>query len=1759
MPLAQMIQQWLEKGCPDVRGLESRTSPFAHVGVLLCLALLPALTVAAENSKQFAAIPPLIIDTSTPNVMLVMSDDHELYKKAYSDYSDLDGDGEFDQSYKDDFTYTGYFDSNFCYSYDSTNTYFVPNNSIASNIAANGHRCDTSGSNLWSGNFLNWATMTRMDIVRHVLYGGKRITDTKTTTTTPGQTVLERAFLPEDSHAFVKVYAASDVKRFTPYDVSAVSLCNITMTSETSPPLMRVAFGDWSLWSTSNLVQCHYTNEYDSGLGVQPGTGTSVRPTNYNFDVQVSVCVAGKDAVSERCKAYIHSSNGLVTYKPIGLMQQYGDNGNMNFGLITGSYNRKIDGGVLRKNILPLVGNATAADNEIDLDTGQFLNQSASSAGIINALSRFRIVNWNYSSNVYSDCNTYSIPKSDFKALSPSSTRVCRNWGNPLSEIYLEALRYFTGDEAVGATSGNGKPSTTATSTSSTGFDVSDSDQIASLPQISWKDPINSLNYCATCSIIVLSTGLNSFDTDGLATVTDLWKNTASSTRMSLTDVDALVNTVGDLEGITGGSYLVGRNGVNNDEICNAKTITNLSDVQGICPEIPGLEGGYDIAGLAYHANTSDLRKNFDGDQNISTYSVALAENLPTFELNVNGDTVAFVPTCHAHLTGTRKLDQNGWTACSFLNAKIETLTSNGGRMYIAWEDSLWGSDYDLDVVSRIEWCIGDAIATNSAACPGEAPNANYGTGYSYAADFAWKTTGLTANSIQLRVSAVLASAGNALKLGYSISGVANVGNTSVVTNTPNAAMNTSPTTAGTKNIARAYQGNGDQVFLLREGNYTITRLVNNSGNRLIYHAPLVYTASPTETTGKLLQNPLWYTAKYGGAKDINRNGVLDQNEWDVRSIDGTPGPDGIPDGFFPVRNPSNLAKSLGTILDNIVERISSGTAAAVTANSSTGLGAVYQAYYNPRYSDADGKAITWGGVLHSMFIDESGRYREDKGIKGKLESPDIDRIIDIDFRTGEDGVVPSRAQFHRYDANLNPVGTWEDLEQLDSIWNARNVLADISQADLIVQRSVNPTSGQFSENAGSKRYIFTFLDHPSAGAVGQVDNGEVVSFTESTFDPSSNTNWRYLGLGSSADAKKLVNYIRGQDQTGWRPRLTDLPGDGVSTKKYWILGDIVHSSPTVVSPPNQRYDIAFGDETYNTFKRKYARRRQMVYVGANDGMLHAFNGGAWDPINQKFETQSYNPATNTFNAGQAHTLGAEMWAYVPMNLLPHLQWLTELDYPHVYYVDGQPQTYDVNIFNDDAVHPGGWGTILVVGMRLGGGRFPLDLDNDSVKETIASSAIIVLDVTDPERPPTLLAEITAPELHFTTSVPTLVKARRPSNAGSFANPSVNQWLLVWGSGPEKLDTATSDVQIPWLFAWDLVQNKRVELNDAAQISGNPLDAAQDKGFFGNIAAVDWDNDFVDDALYVGTIEGTAASPTGKLQRVKLDATMPQMGLSTGHAVMATMFDVGKPISARPVMARAFAKNEDWITFGTGRFLTKHDNRTVTRQQLWGIKEDRSDYDTSNYNLANDFVDSTDILLEKRNGEVLVWDGAINSPLQLDAVPIPKSNDLLNFMDNKKGWYRDMAEHHGAGDPAERVFNASLVLRSSVIFTSYVPNADLCALEGEGFLYALNFRTGAAEAYGVLGIDDDDKDGNGEVKTSVSTGEGANSEVIVINSTGNEKKPGDPLTDDPDPDGGSDRTSIILGTSTGDAPNLDLYFPSAGNGRITWEALDIPF
>ena len=201
--------------------------------VLLLGLLLPLQSHALNLSDT----PLFLADSVKPLVMLDISKDQQLYKKAYNDYSDLDNDGQIETTYKHGINYYGYFDSGKCYTYDSTDKRFEPA-SVSTTKKCSGQ---------WSGNFLNWASMARMDAVRKLLYGGLRspdrsngdgsgISDGDTATST----VLERVFLPNDAHSWAKYYdgdggaTISEVTPYTPPTTTTTSSTSLTITNNGS-------------------------------------------------------------------------------------------------------------------------------------------------------------------------------------------------------------------------------------------------------------------------------------------------------------------------------------------------------------------------------------------------------------------------------------------------------------------------------------------------------------------------------------------------------------------------------------------------------------------------------------------------------------------------------------------------------------------------------------------------------------------------------------------------------------------------------------------------------------------------------------------------------------------------------------------------------------------------------------------------------------------------------------------------------------------------------------------------------------------------------------------------------------------------------------------------------------------------------------------------------------------------------------------------------------------------------------------------------------------------------------------------------------------------------------------------------------------------------------------------------------------------------------------------------------------------------------
>jgi type IV pilus assembly protein PilY1 len=950
---------------------------FAHG---LWTALLTFGVVHAASAGAPAQHPIIIGSSVKPIMMLNMSRDHQLFFKLYDDYSDItraDGgaaDGEADITYNNNYDYYGYFDSDKCYTYDTTNGRFNPTAWRTKSTKS----CD--GTNDWSGNFLNWSTMTRVDAIRKILYGGTRVVDTAASGATAGVTVLERAFLPNDAHSFAKFYLpesnqVDELKKVVPDGAATaqgVTICNTTNPATrvnpanaaslalsqnvTEPPLMKVALGNYALWANNASWQCLWSEELLSSYTVTetvngqnvtipagimrqwdgsggrngnvPGQSglnaasdsprrAGVGYSPFNFNVRVQVCAPGYIAGTseaaldyrtatdnEKCKQY---SAGNI--KPTGLLHKFGETDVIQFGLLTGSYSMNKSGGVLRKPVGSFA-------NEVDLTTydssgsvthtgtGQFKNPAL---GIVKVLDKLRIYGYSFGQShglynistatwdavavdaTYSDnCSWFGFSGTT-GGVSPNLRAYfkddrCTNWGNPQAEMYLESLRYLAGKAAP-----------------TVAFNANDSTKIPGLVTASnadWADPIlatPSGNYCAPLNVLQFNSSITSYDGDQLSGAADIGMTGANTPA-------ALTKTVGDNEGITGNSYFVGKKvgGLDlgdENQLCTAKTISDLSTVNGVCPEGPRLEGGYQLAGLAYFARSVGLSPagaEYPREK-VRTFGVALAPAVPKVTITENGKTFTILPACRnldsaeaINTTSTtyKKLESN----CALVDFKIAQQYSSaaGGKMYVSWEDMEQGGDYDQDM-----WGV-----------------------------ISYKVVG---SKLEVTTDVVAQSAAPRMGFGYVVSGVEG-GGFKVHSGINNFSMDGTGCTAAKKcNV-------GDAA-----------------------------TVEPYElgdSTEKNLEDPLFYAAKWGGYSS-----ELESKAGPSKLVE-TIKKRNVSDSYFYATDPRTLEKSLEQAFNNIAATV--GASATVAANSTRLDGETY--VYQARFNSED-----WSGDVLAFKVNADG------------------------------------------------------------------------------------------------------------------------------------------------------------------------------------------------------------------------------------------------------------------------------------------------------------------------------------------------------------------------------------------------------------------------------------------------------------------------------------------------------------------------------------------------------------------------------------------------------------------------------------------------------------------------------------------------------------------------------------------------------------------------------------------------------------------
>lgn len=897
---------------------------------------LAAPGVYAVAPASLSQAPLFLVTSATPQVMLSMSNDHQLFYKAYDDWSDVDGDGLVDTTYDHTIDYYGYFDAYKCYDYDNASGRFEPIGITADKY------CDSVAGADWSGNFLNWATMSRIDVVRKILFGGYRSSDTA------ALTVLERAYLPGDAHSFAKYYSTNTVEmgKLTPWSVGEITLCNTTYAADhasenrSEPPLIRVARGNFALWAANERYQCHWddhgetegtrkytwgpyvgkrmnngNNPAESGLdafhsnpswsGDDDGDGNNDRLGDGDYIVRVEACVSTALAGQEKCKVYPDGN-----LKPIGLLQEYGDDAEIDFGLLTGSYQKNKSGGTLRKNVSPLT-------DEINTTTDGTFKAAPATGNIISNLNALRVSGYDHNPGYYNSMDNCSWGKNSFNNGS------CTNWGNPQAEIYLETLRYFAGASANGS------------------FAADDSSYINGfIAASSWDDPLSSDNYCAPVNVIQFNASVTSYDNDELGGSSDL----------GIASLDTWTDKVGTGEGIAGNEYFIGEGSATSNGLCTSKTLNNLSDAEGLCPEAPRLDGGYAIAGLAHYARVNSIRSDIFSpddaltpvDITVNTYGVTLSPAVPKIEVPVPGSNtvLTILPAC-------RNQSVNG--NCAIVDFKVvqehtEVAGVATAKFYVNWEDSEQGGDYDQDMAGVL----------------------------SYSVD---------ATNITVTTDAIGQSTPNKMGFGYVISGT-------------------------TQDGFHAHSGiNGFNQNIEAAG----VTSCNSLGSCNMGAAATSYTYTIGAGAGSLLEDPLYYAAKWGGfteddtdtanggsrpVGDALPNDVPDQDyEWDA---DG----DGLPDSYFYSTNPSELETSLAAVFLDVAAQLSSSSSTAANSQRVSTDTTIYQSRFN---------SVDWSGELLAYQVNIatgalSAVANWDAG--SKLESiPPANRYI-LSYLDGTGGIL---------------------------------------------------------------------------------------------------------------------------------------------------------------------------------------------------------------------------------------------------------------------------------------------------------------------------------------------------------------------------------------------------------------------------------------------------------------------------------------------------------------------------------------------------------------------------------------------------------------------------------------------------------------------------------------------------------------------------------------------------------------------------------
>jgi type IV pilus assembly protein PilY1 len=563
-------------------------------------------------------------------------------------------------------------------------------------------------------------------------------------------------------------------------------------------------------------------------------------------------------------------------------------------------------------------------------------------------------------------------------------------------------------------------------------------------------------------------------------------------------------------------------------------------------------------------------------------------------------------------------------------------------------------------------------------------------------------------------------------------------------------------------------------------------------------------------------------------------------------------------------------------------------------------------------------------------------------------------------------------------------------------------------------------SSGEPLTSTEAGGWVANFPTHTARKVYTRTQTGTTWSRADFKDDQSSVYPLSTLATDDTL-RKNIINYLRG-----------DMTHDGHAFRQRngKLLGDIVNSGAAYAEPGAQDHGWSYATNPLIDAAQKIAYRerratalmsgssKKTVFIGANDGMLHAFEA---DP--------------------ESASSGYERFAYIPYATYEHLAKLTQPNYQHRYFVDGTPVAGDY--WNGSE-----WRTLLVTSTGAGGrSYFALDVEdpnNPKVQWEISGGG------DDAAAWPPLEAAFT--NLGVAIGKASIV----PTNDKS------HPWVVIFGNGYESRGT-NLDPNVEPDVETNTSHRARLFIVDAEtgalvkQISTGEGSASLENGLSTPLV-VDYDGNGSADAAYAGDLQGN-------LWKFDLQGDVSNWELAFNQKPLLKATDPDgnpQPITAQPeAMRRKGHPGEVMVYVGSGKWMETGDPSDKRVQTLYGVSDPCGSIGSCS--LADSYT--RDNLLEQTLSATTVPDTAqygthANEAIRTISANAPEAGKTDN------GFYVDLIV--GDDTQGERVIANAKIYYDRVRFYSLVPinSGDLCeGVSTEGWIYEFDPWTGATLDY----------------------------------------------------------------------------------------------